>query len=85
MGLDHEDIGLQSLWVTEASVDEASAFMREQWVPYPVLADAEAVRKSYGIDLIWGSPVFLVDRDGVVVAEELGPVERFLAREQQKR
>ena len=64
----YESIGLQVLAVTEASIEDACAFVDEHALPFPVLADAESVRIAFGIDMIWGSPVFLLDRVGKTMA-----------------
>jgi len=78
MAANYERLGLQVIAVTEAAAVDAMAFIEEHSLPFPVLADAEEVRIAFGIDMIWGSPAYLLDRAGKVVAEELGPVEDFL-------
>jgi len=79
MGETYESLGLQVIMVTEASATGAMQFANEQKLPFPVFADALETRKAFGIEMIWGSPVFLLDASGQVVAEELDEVEEFLA------
>lgn len=74
----HEHLGLQVLCVTEAPVADAVGFVDEHRLPFAVLADAVAVREAFGIEMIWGSPQFLLDGRGVVVAEGREPVEAYL-------
>ncbi len=67
----YESLGLQVLVITEAPTAQVLLFVDEHSLPFHVYADAETVRVAYGIDMIWGSPAFLLDREGRVVAEEL--------------
>ncbi len=79
MAAQHEDMGLQVLGITDAPAADARRFVVENSLPFPVLADAAETRVAFQIDMIWGSPVFLLDESGSVVAEELGPVESYLS------
>ena len=65
---DHETLGLQVLGITDAPADEVARFCDEQVLPFPVLADAEAVRAAFGVGMIWGSPTFLVDGEAPALA-----------------
>ena len=79
MGRDYESRGLQVLGITEAPASAVTEFMDEHELTFPVFADAASTKLAYGIDLIWGSPVFLLNAAGFVVAEELSNVEDYLA------
>ena len=85
MSADYQRIGLQVVGVTDAAAEDAIRFVDEQSLPFPVLAAAQDLRKAFGVDMIWGSPAFLVDRNGVIVAEELGAVERYLEKQAKRR
>jgi peroxiredoxin len=60
--------GLVVAGVTSAPTFEAEQFQVEFGLNYPVLADAESVFEGWGVKRIWGSVVYLVDRDGKIVA-----------------
>ena len=64
---DYRQQGVVILGVTAASGVEAQQFILEEGVNYPVLADAGAVKEAWGVKRLWGSVVYLVDRDGQVV------------------
>lgn len=64
--------------VTEASVEEAREYREEMFLDFPILADADATREAWGVELIWGNVVRLVDPDGRVVAEGLGEATQTL-------
>ena len=66
----HKDFsarGVVMAGVTEASVAEAEAFRSEEFLPYPVLADAKTVFEAWGVDALWGSVVYLIGPDGMVL------------------
>lgn len=65
--------------VTDATAQEARRFAKEHRLTFPILAEAEPVREAFGVDMIWGSVVFLVDPSGRVVADSLGGAEERLA------
>ena len=69
---------LTVIGVTEAPLDETLAFREEHSVPYYLLANAQADREAFGIDLVWGNQVYLIDPDGNVVAEGPSDVDEFL-------
>jgi peroxiredoxin len=73
--------GLRVLGVTEAPEDRAREFMADHSVPYPVLCGAQASEDAFGVELLWGGEVFLVDPGGIVVADKLPNVERLLREE----
>jgi len=60
--------GVVIVGVTEASASDADAFRTEQFLPYPVLADAQPVFEAWGVKALWGSVVYLIGRDGMVLA-----------------
>jgi hypothetical protein len=57
--------------VTAADADEAREFLVEASGNYPALSEAQATLTAWGIDMIWGNVVYLVDPDGRIVADEL--------------
>lgn len=67
----HDGDGLQVLGVTDATVDDTLDFLDDTNLPFAILADAAAVREAWQVGVIWGSPSYLVDRDGQIVREEV--------------
>jgi peroxiredoxin len=65
--------------VTEASVVQADEYRVRQGLAFPILADAAATHDTWGVELIWGNVVRLVDPQGQVVAESLDEAARVLA------
>lgn len=55
--------------MTHASVEEVERYAFEGGYGFSFIADAGAVEDAWGIQLIWGNVVRLVDPDRVVVAE----------------
>lgn len=49
-------------------------------INYALLADASDVLKAWGVDMIWGTPIYLVDPSGQVVAESFSSIEKRLER-----
>ena len=47
-------------------------------INYALLADAPDVLKAWGVDMIWGTPIYLVDPSGEVVAESFSSIEKRL-------
>ena len=68
---DHRDAGLRVLGVTDASVEAGLQMLDEEELPFALLADAGGAREAWQVAVIWGSPSFLVDVRGEVVAEEV--------------
>ena len=67
----HKDFsasGVVILGVTEASASDAEAFRTEQFLPYAVLADAQPTFEAWGVKALWGSVVYLIGSDGMVLA-----------------
>ncbi|MEW6072398.1 MAG: TlpA disulfide reductase family protein [Planctomycetota bacterium] len=73
--------GLSVVGVTEAPLERAQRFVESYAVPYPVITDARETEILFGVEMLWGSEVFLVDPGGIVVANGLRAVERRLATE----
>lgn len=73
--------GLLVVGVTEAGETRAAAFSRELDLNYPLLAEDAADLESFGVDVIWGTVVFLIDPDGTIVADDLDASEEILRRE----
>tara|TARA_R110002094_G_scaffold96474_4_gene97638 strand:+ start:896 stop:1123 length:228 start_codon:yes stop_codon:yes gene_type:complete len=59
------------LGVTDASVDDTLQFLADENLPFAILADAAAVREAWQVGVIWGSPSYLLDQGGLIVAEEV--------------
>ena len=72
--------GAVVLGVTSAPALEAEQFAVEFALNYPVLADAQPVFDAWGVKRIWGSVVYLVDRDGLVRARGLDDVRADLEK-----
>lgn len=68
---DHGRDGLLVLGVTDATVDDTLAFLDEEGLPFAILADAGGAREAWQVGVIWGSPSYLVDDQGRIVAEEV--------------
>ena len=66
--------------VTAATAAEAEAFIREQGVNYPVIAEAGALFESYGVNAVWGSVVYLIGEDGRIVERGIDRVFEALRR-----
>ena len=75
----YRDRGLRVLGVTEAPRDRVEEFISTHSVTYPILTDALASEQAYGVEMLWGTEVFLVDPGGIVVADKLANAERMLA------
>lgn len=63
-----QDQDVPLVGVTEAPLEEASAYAYEGGYGFPILAGAGDVMDAWGVDFIWGNVVRLVDPDGQVVA-----------------
>lgn len=77
----YRDAGFTVLGVTDHPVHDAQRYANKHGMQFPVLANADDVREAYGVALVWGTVVFLVDPDGRVVARDLGDAEQILAAE----
>ena len=64
---DYRNRGVVLVGVTGASALDAERFQLETALNYPVVADGEAIKAAWGVKRIWGSIVYLVDRDGNVL------------------
>ena len=73
--------GLRVVGVTAAERAAAERFARDHRVNYTLLAAAQADVDAYGIDVIWGSEIYLVTPDGHIVAHGMKDVRRRLAKE----
>ncbi len=78
---DYHDRGVRVLAVTEAPPERALEFITEHSVSYPVLTDAQASQDEFGVELLWGTEVLLVDPGGIVIADRLADIERILSTE----
>ncbi len=74
----YEARGLTVIGVTSADVEATRAFVVEHRLPLFVLADGGEVQEKFGVDLIWGSPAFLLDSEGRVIEEGIGAIEDYL-------
>ena len=64
---DYKAKGVVIVGVTGALPLEAERFLLESSLNYPVLADGEAIKQAWGVKKLWGSVVYLIDRDGNVL------------------
>ena len=67
MQKDYRAKGVVIVGVTGALPLEAERFQLEASLNYPVIADGETVKQAWGVKKLWGSVVYLVDRDGNVL------------------
>ena len=72
-----QDVTLVGL--ADASVETIERYRVEQDIEFPILANATAQRKQWGVRMIWGNVVRLVNPEGRIVAEGLKGVGRALA------
>ncbi len=73
---DEEDVGL--VGVTAADRPTVEAYVQDYGWEFPILAGAGAAQADWGVRLVWGNVVKLVDPAGRVVAEGLGAARRVL-------
>jgi peroxiredoxin len=75
----YEKHGLAVVGVTAADREDTEAFIQENGIDFPVLADAEHVIDSYGIPAVDENYTYLVDPPGVIVAQcDLTSASRIL-------
>ena len=67
----HATDGLLVLGVTDSSIDDTLQFLEDENLPFAILADAAAVREEWEVGVIWGSPSYLLDAAGKILAEEV--------------
>ena len=75
------DNGVRVVGVTAASWADSEKFAQQLSVNYTLLANAEVDVKAYGIDIIWGSEVYLVSPEGRIVAHGTEEITERLASE----
>lgn len=73
-----QEQGVPVVCVTEAPLELTRAYLFEGGYTFPVLAEAAPAFDAWGIGMIWGSVVRLVDPDGRVVAAGLPASRRVL-------
>ncbi len=61
------------------SAEEAADYREAKSLDFPILASAKTTRELWGVHMIWGNVIRLVDPAGVVRAESLGAAERVLS------
>lgn len=66
--------------VTDDTVELTAQYAIDQGLEFPILAEAPLTREAWGIDMIWGNVVHLVDPEGRIVADDLGGAETILSR-----
>ena len=78
---DEQDVTV--VGVTAANRQVVEAYREDLDLDLPILANAGPMQEAWGVRLIWGNVVKLVNPDGVVVSEGLGAAAKVLrAREQ---
>ena len=75
---DYADLGLQVLGITDASFASAQAFMEDEGLNFPILAQAPATREAFGVAMIWGSTYYLIDAEGRVICKGLDSAQEYL-------
>ena len=64
---DYRAKGVVLAGFTAAPQAEAEQFVSDLGVNYAVMADAQTTMDAWGVKKLWGSVVYLVDRDGKVL------------------
>lgn len=64
--------------MTKATEFAARQYVVEFAVPYPVMALGQKVFEAYGVDGVWGTVVYLIDKDGKIVARGLKDTKKAL-------
>ncbi len=65
--------------VTEADEPTVEAYVWQHGWGFPILANASEAHQAWGVRMIWGNVVKLVDPDGRVAAEGIGSAAKVLA------
>lgn len=65
--------------ITDETVEVTEQYAIDQGLEFPILAEAPLTREAWGIDMIWGNVVHLVDPEGRIVADGLGRAEDVLS------
>ena len=65
--------------ITADAESVAWRFVLRAKTDYPVLAVSARTLDLYDIDSVWGSEIYLIEPDGMIVARGLLDIERFLA------
>jgi hypothetical protein len=73
--------GLVVVGLTAGPAEDVRAFIAEHGVTYPVLRGGDELLDAWGVDVLWGSEIYLVDPDGLVVTRGLDEAEERLAAE----
>ena len=64
--------------VTRAGAKEATAYRSDERLVLPILADAAVTQDAWGVDMVWGNIVRLVDPEGRIVANDLASARNAL-------
>ncbi len=65
--------------VTEASVKATQDYREKHSLEFPILANGHETRAGWGVKMVWGNVIRLVNPEGEVVAEGLKGAARKLA------
>ena len=77
----YREHGVVVVGVTRAGRDDVEEFRLVRGVTYPLLANAEADLKAFGVRMILGTEAYLVNPDGRVLARGIDEVDARLASE----
>ncbi len=65
--------------VTAATAEETDDYRGAQGIDFSILADAGTTTEAWGVEMIWGNVVRLVNPEGRIVSEGLKDARRVLA------
>ena len=77
---EYEPKGLVVIGVTYTEAKWAEMYRDDNGATFPILADAEKDSEAFGIRLIYGNAVFLVDPNGKIVTDSMAEAEDVLVR-----
>ena len=77
----YADDNVAVVGVAGAARADVEAFRVAHGVTYPLLADADADLEAFGVRMIWGSEIYLLDSDGKILARGMDDVDAALAAE----
>ena len=82
---EYADLPLIVIAVTTSDKQTARLFSVDYKLNYAILANAEADHEAYGVDLVWGSTIYLIDPEGKIVARGLEDIGVLLEEERKKK
>ena len=64
--------------MTDSPLEKTRSYFDQQDYEFPILAGAEETLDHWGVGMVWGNVVYLVDPDGMVVAEGVEDADEVL-------